>query len=211
MKLFDYNIVVCLSPHPDDVEYSMSGTIEKFKETKFINLVLSMGTTSDITSTGERNKEVEVFWGNLGVKNLKTIFLNQKFDVLDDGKWIDVIEQELDFTKIDAIFATSSEDTHYEHQITNRLLHTLGRNKKISLYEYKSPSTKNNWVSNFYVEIDDFYENKVKYLLKSFISQLDALYFNKKLLNLFNSNFNISKLGTNKIENFRIIRKIINN
>ena len=29
MKLFDYDNVLCLSPHPDDVEFSMSGIIKE--------------------------------------------------------------------------------------------------------------------------------------------------------------------------------------
>ena len=35
MRLFNFNRVLCLSPHPDDVEYSMLGTIMKYSNTKF--------------------------------------------------------------------------------------------------------------------------------------------------------------------------------
>ena len=35
MKLLNFNRVLCLSPHPDDVEYSMSGTIMKCTDTIF--------------------------------------------------------------------------------------------------------------------------------------------------------------------------------
>ena len=35
MKLLQFNKVLCLSPHPDDVEYSMSATIKKFQDTQF--------------------------------------------------------------------------------------------------------------------------------------------------------------------------------
>ena len=35
MKLLNLNRVLCLSPHPDDVEYSMLGTIIKHQDTIF--------------------------------------------------------------------------------------------------------------------------------------------------------------------------------
>ena len=34
-KFLNFNKVLCLSPHPDDVEYSMLGTILKYNGTKF--------------------------------------------------------------------------------------------------------------------------------------------------------------------------------
>ena len=34
MKFLNYDKVLCLSPHPDDVEYGMLGTIMKYKDTK---------------------------------------------------------------------------------------------------------------------------------------------------------------------------------
>ena len=35
MKFLGMDKVVCLSPHPDDVEYSLSGTVLKYYETKY--------------------------------------------------------------------------------------------------------------------------------------------------------------------------------
>ena len=36
MKLFNYDNILCLSPHPDDVEFSMSGLIKKYSDTIFL-------------------------------------------------------------------------------------------------------------------------------------------------------------------------------
>ena len=33
MKFLDFNKVLCLSPHPDDVEYGMLGSMMKYKNT----------------------------------------------------------------------------------------------------------------------------------------------------------------------------------
>jgi LmbE family N-acetylglucosaminyl deacetylase len=50
MKLLQFNKVLCLSPHPDDVEYSMSATIKKFCNTQFDVLCLTKGTSTDLRS-----------------------------------------------------------------------------------------------------------------------------------------------------------------
>ena len=209
MKLFNYDNVLCLSPHPDDVEFSMSGTIKKYNQTHFIVLVLSNGTTGDKTSGLGRIKEVQKFWELLDVDNVTILTTSHKFDKMDDGSWINIIENELTLPKLDAIFGTSSEDSHYEHHIVNRLLHSLGRNKKVSLFEYRSPSTIESWEPNFFVDIDESYKFKLRSLLGSFNSQLDSPYFKNQLIDNFNSNYIMSKLGFEKIENYKIIRKIL--
>lgn len=208
MKLFNYDNVLCLSPHPDDVEYSMSGLIKKYPDTNFIILLLSNGSNFDETSGENRFNEVKKFWSLLEVDNIIILNINKKFDEIKDCEWINVIESKINSYKVDAIFGTSSEDTHYEHIITNRILHSIGRNKKVSLFEYKSPSTKESWIPNFFIEIDKFYDSKVYSLINSFDSQLDSIYFTDKLIKLFNMNYNINKLGYDKIESFKILRKL---
>ena len=50
MKFLNYDKVLCLSPHPDDAEYGMLGTIMKYKDTKFDIVVLSQGGDFDCIS-----------------------------------------------------------------------------------------------------------------------------------------------------------------
>ena len=47
MKFLNYDRVLCLSPHPDDVEYGMLGTILKYKDTNFQILNVSRGGDFD--------------------------------------------------------------------------------------------------------------------------------------------------------------------
>ena len=62
MKLLGFNNVLCISPHPDDVEYSMLGTILKNSETNFYLLQLAQGGDCDQTTGESRLKEVENVW-----------------------------------------------------------------------------------------------------------------------------------------------------
>ena len=57
MKFLGFNKVLCLSPHPDDVEYGMLGTIMKHKDTKFDVVVLSQGGDFDDSTNKERQEE----------------------------------------------------------------------------------------------------------------------------------------------------------
>ena len=59
MKFLNFNKVLCLSPHPDDVEYSMGGTVIKHTDTHFDILCLTQGGDCDETTSSSRLKEVK--------------------------------------------------------------------------------------------------------------------------------------------------------
>ena len=65
MKLLNYDKVLCLSPHPDDVEYGMLGTIMKYKDTKFDIVVLSEGGDFDESTAKERQEECKKVWEHI--------------------------------------------------------------------------------------------------------------------------------------------------
>jgi len=54
MKFLGLNKVLCLSPHPDDVEFGMMGTILKYYDTHFDILCLSSGGDFDNTTGQNR-------------------------------------------------------------------------------------------------------------------------------------------------------------
>ena len=74
MKFLNYNKVLCLSPHPDDVEYGMLGTICKYKDTQFDVVVLSQGGDFDESTLKSRQLECQSVWKN--IDNLKGKFMS---------------------------------------------------------------------------------------------------------------------------------------
>ena len=58
MQFLNCKKVLCLSPHPDDVELSMAGTILKFTDTHFDILCLTSGSKGDTTSSKNRFDEL---------------------------------------------------------------------------------------------------------------------------------------------------------
>lgn len=207
MKLFNFDRVVCISPHPDDVEYSMSGLISKYPDTKFWVLCLTVGTSTDSTSYSTRIDEAKKFWSGFTDKfDTIVTFIGPLFNSFENAsaaEWMTLLDKKINDIKPDAIIGPSSVDSHQEHKFTNDLMSGLVRNKPISLIEYKSPSTLHNWVPNYFVSVDNFFILKCK-LLQAFDSQMDSLYFNEKCLESFHTDYSLLKRGVDKIEQFKI-------
>jgi LmbE family N-acetylglucosaminyl deacetylase len=212
MKLLNFKRVLCLSPHHDDVEYSMSGTIMKSTDTIFDILCLSNGGDCDDTTGVDRLDEVHNFWEG-STSNVNLYFSNNKFlRERKEEEWVNWIETKfLKNTSYDCIFITSDIDSHFEHQLINRLGTALTRgiwpNRKElgppSLIEYKSPSTLDDWNPSFMVDIENTYGKK-KLGLISFVSQLHHTYFNTDILDSFHNNYQCCKKGMNQVEQFKI-------
>jgi len=207
MKFINFNKVMCLSPHPDDVEYSMMGTILKHKETKFDILCMTSGGKHDKTCEGNiRLKEVAKVWQSADIKNAQVYFTQfMHFSDIPEETWINFIEKYfLKNFKYDALLIPSVADSHFEHRFVSGFGAALCRDSDMSLVEYCTPSALQTWIPNFYVDIAKNYETK-KNLLKYFVSQNKKEYFSDYTLNGFHTDFQCSKKNLKIVEKFRII------
>ncbi len=204
-KFLNYSRALCLSPHPDDVEYSMSGAIKKYTDTFFDVVCLSRGGDRDQTTTDAlRIEEVQRFWQRIGCQNVGVHFPGIKHvKDLSDDLWISLLESQYLHSHHEAIFIPSSADSHFEHRMVNRLGPPLSRLEKISIVEYCSPSTLDEWIPNMFVDIGDQFESKLR-SLAAFESQSSRKYFTETTIRNFNTNFRCSKRGLHYVEQFRI-------
>jgi hypothetical protein len=209
MKLLNFNKVLCLSPHPDDVELGMMGTILKHSDTHFDILCMTKGGAKgfDLTNNLNRLDEVIQFWKVANCKNANIIFSDCEYfeDKNSTPGWVNWIENNLIFSgKYDCIFLPTIEDSMYEHKFVQSLGFALTRTIPISLIEYKTVSTLNTWQANMFIDIEKEFKIKIK-CLKEFVSQQNKLYFQKEVLKTFHLNFQCKKKGINLIESFKII------
>ena len=209
MRLFDFKKVLCLSPHPDDVELGMMGTIMKYCDTKFNILCLTNGATKCLNGINGKNRLKEVLnaWDAAAIENADIVFSDCEYltDKDGDSEWINYIENRfINVDEYDCIFLPTSEDSQFEHRFVNGLGNALIRSKPISLIEYRTPSTLNSWLPNTFVNIGKFYNKKLK-SLKSFESQRGKPYFSGPVLESFHANYQCRKKGINLVEPFRII------
>ena len=214
MKFLGYDNVLCISPHPDDTEYSMMGTILKYWDTMFTCLQLCQGGDMDETTGKNRLFEVENAWTHAGIKygshvnsspsNVNLVFTEVKYmrDMLEE-EWINFIERKLS-PNLDAIVLPNEHDSHFEHRLVAGFGKALIRSSPITLIQYKTPSTDQTWVPNLFVDIDKEYHTKIK-SLKKFESQLDRYYFREDVLLSFHSDFQSAKKRKPYVEQFKIL------
>ena len=205
LKFLNFNRVLCLSPHPDDVEYSMAGTIIKHTGTTFDILCLTQGGDCDDTTGKNRLKEVENSWKTANTKNTIIDFTDHKYlKEIGEDEWVNFIESHFtDWGEYDCIITPSEFDSHFEHRIVSNFGWPLTRIKGISLIEYYSPSTLEKWVPNMFIDISDVYKVKLN-MLKQFKSQQHRSYFSKETINGFHTNFQCSKKGYGMVERFNL-------
>lgn len=204
MKFLNFNKILCLSPHPDDVEYSMAGTILKYPGTHFDILCLTQGGDCDATTNESRLTEVQNVWSKSNANNFSLYFTNYKLlKELGEDEWVNYIETEfIHKNKYDCIMTPSQFDSHFEHKIVCNLGYALSRIESISLIEYYSPSTLETWIPNVFIDIDNVYNTKINMLMQ-FKSQINKTYFLIKTLNEFHTNFRCSKRKIGKVEQFK--------
>ena len=226
MKFLNYNRVLCLSPHPDDVEYGMLGTIMKYKDTKFDIVVLSQGGDFDKSTAKERQDECRKVWEH--IDNINGYFIeDSKFiKEKDVDEWINILENKFDISLYDCIITPSPLDSHFEHKIVSDFTYALVRRSKCGIIQYKSPSTLDNWTPNFFIDLnqlvnrdkkdghsDDTHRLFMAYIwyiklnkLQLFESQQDKTYFEESSIQSFHSNYQCSTRGMNNVESFKIVR-----
>jgi LmbE family N-acetylglucosaminyl deacetylase len=206
MKFLNFNRVLCLSPHPDDTEYSMAGVVLKHPDTYFDIICLTEGGDCDVTTNYTRQTEVRNAWANAMIDNYTLHFSDVKF-LKQRGvdEWINYIES--NFTKkydYDCILTTSEYDSHFEHVLVSSFAATLARVNPYSIIQYKSPSTLENWIPNLFISLDELYDIK-KEMLQAFKSQIHHEYFSEFVLNGFHTNFQCMKKGRGYVESYKII------
>ena len=204
MKFLGYDNVLCISPHPDDTEYSMMGTILKYSDTMFTCLQLCQGGDMDETTGKNRLFEVENVWEEAECSNVNLLFTEVKYmrDMRED-EWINFIERKLS-PSLDAIVLPNEHDSHFEHRLVAGFGKALIRQRPITLIQYKTPSTDQTWVPNLFVDIEEEYDIKVNALGK-FESQQHRYYFRDDVLRSFHSDFQSAKRAKHYVEQFKIL------
>jgi len=77
----------------------------------------------------------------------------------------------------------------------------------VGLITYRTPSTLEQWIPNYYTELrDELMESKIDILRDGFSSQKDKLYFQRQRIKDFHINYQCSKVGVSYVEQFKVER-----
>lgn len=199
-RFLNFSKVLGLSPHPDDIEYGMSGTILKYPDTHFDLVCMTKGGHCDATTSLNRHQEMISFWKD--VPNVTIHIID--FDAIDAGEdyIISYLEKHI-VVDHELILTPSNHDNHFFHKKINNLGPALCRIKPMSLVEYFTPSTSLEWVPNLVVNLEEQIYTLKKERLQRFTSQIDKTYFSDFCLDSFHSSLEFSKKGLPWVEKFR--------
>ncbi|MDA8922825.1 hypothetical protein N9I52_02125 [Acidimicrobiia bacterium] len=211
MKFLNLENILCLSPHPDDAEYSVLGSIIKFIDTNFEIVTFSIGGSFDKTTSDKRMDECKAVWEN--IENLKGYFFDlDHIKNMGEDEMIYEIEQQYDIEKYDAIMIPAI-DTHQDHKKINGVGMALTRKTKCGIIEYQTPHTLNVWTPNLFIDVGiskdiesgvSIFQTK-KERIKKFKSQVNQPYFTDEAIQDFHKDFQSTRRGIHFVESFKII------
>lgn len=203
MKLMDFRRALILSPHPDDTEFSMAGTIMAHPETEFTSVLFSTGSENDPVTDASRWKECKEYWNGPDRGWVELAFMSQFLGDHSEEQWINIIESHFILSSYDVLFIPPLLDTHYEHRFVHGIGMALTRSRPFSVLEYKSASAMDTWIPNLFIDISKHAEKKIE-LLDKFESQKKR-YFQPDYMKAYHSHVNSMKKGYTDVEQFRAI------
>ena len=106
----------------------------------------------------------------------------------------------------DCILSLPAQDSHFEHRMVNHIAYALVRGTKCGIVTYRTPSTLEEWIPNFHIQVEEHIDEKVDILRRNFVSQRDKLYFQEDMILDFHTNYLCSKVGAGYVESFRVER-----
>ena len=174
------NILV-LSPHADDAEIAMGGTIAKYVDEGHNVTIMTA-----ILPKENKEGQIDDFMSKNRVKEQENSakILGAKLDVLDldpydfsfSRKYIKIFDKKINEYKPDIIFSCWEHVTHQDHKSLAHILFAATRKNNISinLYEVMIPGGINTYSFNpqYFVNISKYIDKKIE-AIKSYKSVYD--------------------------------------
>ena len=170
--------ILALSPHADDVEIAMGGTIAKYvNEGHNVTILTAIvpkenidGKIDDFMSKNrikEQEKAAKILGANLEILDL------DPYDFCFNRKYIKLFDQKILSYKPDIIFSCWEHDTHQDHKNLATILFAVTRKNNISfnMYEVMLPGGLNTYPFNpqLFINITKFIDIKTE-AIKSYKS-----------------------------------------
>jgi LmbE family N-acetylglucosaminyl deacetylase len=151
--------ILAIGPHPDDIELGCFGSMAKFSkqgnEIHFLILTKGEGGTLGGDRVQEAEQSASLINAKLNIENLPDRYISEGQDT------ISIIEKYIMEIDPKMVFIPTGNDTHQDHRATFYASLVACRSVN-EVYAYETPSTSRNFVPNFFVDISDYIDLKVK-------------------------------------------------
>ena len=211
--------ILAVSPHADDVEIAMGGTIAKYVSQNHNVTILTavlpkeniLGKIDNFMSKNrilEQKNSAKVLGAKVDVLNL------DPYDLCFSRRYIKLFDDKIKQYKPDIIFSCWEHDTHQDHKSIANIIYSVTRKNNISLYMYEAmlPGGLNTYSFNpqYFVNISKFIDLKTD-ALKAYKSV-----FEKKKNNYSNyfdsivgrAKFRGEVIGVDYAEAFVVVKRI---
>ena len=162
--------ILALSPHADDAEIAMGGTIAKYvDEGHNVTIVTA------ILPKENKDGKIDEFMSKNRIKEQQNSakILGAKVDILNldpydfsfNRKYIKIFDKKINEYKPDVIFSCWEHDTHQDHKNLSDILFAVSRKNNISInmYEVMLPGGLNTYSFNpqYFVNISKYFDVKI--------------------------------------------------
>ena len=210
--------ILALSPHADDIEIAMGGTIAKFaSEGHNVTIITAIlpkenvdGNIDDIMNNNrrkEQEKAAKILGANLEILNL------DPYDFSFNRKYIKLFDQKIKSYSPDIIFSCWEHDTHQDHKnLANILLAATRKNNiSINMYEAMMPGGLNTYAFNpqYFINISKYIDVKIE-ALKAYKSVFGKKENNSKYFESIvgRAKFRGEVIGVDYAETFVVVKRI---
>tara|TARA_B100000989_G_C19411676_1_gene414641 strand:+ start:77 stop:736 length:660 start_codon:yes stop_codon:yes gene_type:complete len=211
--------VLVLSPHADDAELGMGGTIAKLVKQKnnvtILTAILPKENLSgrvDKYMENKRYKEQINSSKLLGAK-LQTLNLDP-YDFKFNREYVKIFDEKIKKIQPDVIFSCWEHDTHQDHKTLANIIFSVSRKNNISLYMYEAmlPGGINTNAFNpqLFIDISEFMKTKIKSIncYKSVFQRKKNNYSNFMESITARAKFRGEMIGVKYAECFVVVKKI---
>lgn len=160
-------VVLAIGAHPDDVEIGCAGTLAKHREEGDRIHILTMSSGAVGGHPSRRIKEAKIAAKMQGA----TLYLGRLPDtkILNTIDTIRVIENIIHTIHPTHIYTHTINDNHQDHRNIHQAS-IIACRQIANVYSYHAPSSTVDFRPNFFVNIDDYLEEKIR-VLQVFESQ----------------------------------------
>lgn len=154
-----FSRVLAIGAHPDDIELGCFGTLAKLKESgsKISFLVATCGGVG-----GEIEKRRQEAKKSAGILGVDVHFADLEDTAIPEGHpTIKIIEDIINEFHPTVVFVHSPNDTHQDHRSVSRAATSAARFVP-SVFFYQTPSSTRFFNPNFFIDVTDFINLKVK-------------------------------------------------
>ena len=162
--------ILALSPHADDVEIAMGGTIAKYVDeghnVTIITAILPKENADGKIDDFMSKNRIEEQANSAKILGAKVDILDlDPYDFSFNRKYIKMFDEKINKHKPDLIFSCWEHDTHQDHKNLSDILFAVTRKNNISInmYEVMLPGGLNTYSFNpqYFINISEYIDVKI--------------------------------------------------